>query len=151
MRITSLDTGALSFPEGLRAGAAARPAEPAAGRRRLLLVEDNEDTSDMLRKWLELDGYEVSTARSGWEAVQTALRRRYDAILMDMSLPTMDGMGAVRLIRSHEGLRGVPVVAMTAYDAAYPRAEAMAASCDEYLVKPLDFKRLGAVLRRILG
>ena len=118
---------------------------------RLLVAEDDQDTSEMLRKWLEADGYEVTSAASGWEAVQLALRGHHDAILMDMSLPAMDGMGAVRLIRAHRHLRAVPVVALTAYDASYPRAEAFEAMCDEYLVKPLDLSRLGAVLRRLMA
>lgn len=119
-------------------------------QRTLLVVEDDEDTSEVLRMWLETDGYEVVTAASGWEAVQLAVRGGYDAILMDMSLPMLDGMGALRLIRAHEALRPVPVVALTAYDAAYPRAEALEAECDEYMVKPIDFGRLATVLRRVL-
>ena len=105
----------------------------------------------MLRMWLETDGYEVFTTDSGWEAVQLVLHGRYDAVLMDMSLPTMDGMNALRLIRMHEELRHVPVVAITAYDAAYPRAEAMEAMCDEYMVKPIDFGKLEADLHGVLG
>ncbi len=92
----------------------------------------------MLRKWLETDGYEVVTTTDGWEAVQLALHGNYDAVLIDMSLPTMDGMSALRLSRTHEKSRLVPVVAITAYDAAYPRAEAMEAMCDEYMLKPID-------------
>lgn len=150
MGIISLETGGLTFPQELEKTAAAQAPDPSDGRRRLLVVEDNEDTSHMLRKWLETDGYEVFTAADGWEAVQTALHNRYDAILMDMSLPTMDGMSALRLIRSHEELRRVPVVALTAYDAAYPRAEAMESMCDEYMVKPINLRSLEEVLRKVL-
>lgn len=152
MGITSLETGGLTLPQGHeRARAAGHAPAPPERRRTLLVVEDNEDLSLMLRTWLEAGGYEVTTAGDGWEAVQSALHNRYDAVLMDMSLPTMDGMAALRLIRAHEELRGLPVVAITAYDVAYPRAEAAEAMCDEYMVKPVDFGRLEAVLRRILG
>ena len=150
MRVTSHETGGLVFPQGTEGARPERPTEPRGKRRTLLVVEDNEDTSDILRMWLESGGYEVVTAGTGWDAVQMALRGGYDAILMDMSLPTLDGMSALRLIRGHEHLRGVPVVAITAYDAAYPRAEAMEAMCDEYMVKPLDLGRLEAVLGRVL-
>jgi len=125
-------------------------AEVDNGRFNILLVEDNEDTRDMLRLWLETDGYRVMTAGSGWEAVQLALNGRYDLILMDMSLPVMDGITAVHIIRGHERLRHVPVVGVTAYDVAYPRAEALGAECADYLVKPIDFGRLEGVINRLL-
>ncbi len=150
MGVTSHETGGLDFPQGTEGARPGRQAEPRQRRRTLLLVEDNEDTADILRMWLESGGYDVVTADTGWDAVQLALRGRYDAILMDMSLPTLDGMSALRLIRGHEHLRGVPVVAITAYDVAYPRAEAIEAMCDEYMVKPLDLGRLEAVLGRVV-
>ncbi len=150
MRVISHGTGGLALPQGLKGVGAGQTPEAQERRRTLLVAEDNEDTSHMLRKWLESDGYQITTTGDGWEAVQLALRHRYDAILMDMSLPTLDGMNALRLIRSHEKLRDVPVVAITAYDAAYPRAEAMESMCDGYMVKPLDFGKLEAVLHRVL-
>lgn len=124
--------------------------DPLERRRTLLIVEDNDDTTRMLRKWLETRGYEVAATDSGWEAVQMVLHGLYDAILMDMSLPGMDGMIAVRLIRTHQELHDVPVVAITAYDKTYPRAEAINSLCDEYMVKPIDFQKLEAVLRQVL-
>lgn len=151
MGIISLDTGGLTLPQAFGKAQAARAADTSGGRRRLLVVEDNEDTSAMLRMWLETEGYEVVTAADGWEAVRLALHDHYDAILMDMSLPTMDGMSAVRLLRGHDELRGVPIIALTAYDSAYPRAEAMEAMCDGYLVKPINLAELEGVLRRALG
>lgn len=150
MNITSQIKGVSARPRASDDSRPGRDHDPAEGPRRLLIVEDNEDTSQVLRMWLESGGYEVVTAGDGWDGVQSVLHNHYDAILMDMSLPTMDGMSALRLIRAHEGLRRVPVVAITAYDAAYPRAEAMESMCDEYLIKPLDFGRLEAVLERIL-
>lgn len=150
MGVSLQDAGGGVHPPCLKDNGAGAARDLDERRRTLLLVEDDEDTADVLRMWLEADGYEVATAASGWEAVGSALRGRFDAILMDMSLPMLDGMSALRLMRAHEALRAVPVVALTAYDAAYPRAEAMAAQCDEYMVKPLDFGRLGAVLRRLL-
>jgi CheY-like chemotaxis protein len=151
MTTTSHDSGEHRDPEDVRDGRGDHLPDCPEKPRRLLVAEDDEDTSFVLRKWLEEDGYEVTIAGCGWEAVQLALRGGYDAILMDMSLPAMDGMSAVHLIRAHEGLSRVPVVAITAYGAAYPRAEALEAMCDEYLVKPLDLGSLGAVLRRVLG
>jgi CheY-like chemotaxis protein len=139
-------TGTRSFE-----GTAGDGAVGARALHSILLVEDNEDTRDMLRLWLETDGYHVMTAGSGWEAVQLALNGRYDVILMDMSLPVMDGITAVHIIRSHERLRSIPVVGVTAYDAAYPRAEVLAAECAEYMVKPIDLARLDRILDRVLG
>jgi len=150
MDLISQGDGANAFRQGYVEDVEGRGPVTSESRGTLLVVEDNEDTADMLRMWLEMDGYEIVTAGTGWEGVQFALRGHYDAILMDMSLPLLDGMSALRLIRAHEGLHNLPVVAMTAYDAAYPRAEALEAACDEYIVKPIDFGRLEAVLRRIL-
>lgn len=120
-------------------------------RTSVLLVEDDPDTSQMLKFWLEANDYEVATAGSGPEAVDSALKGEYDAILLDLSLPVLDGIAALNLIRRHDELRDVPVVAITAYDAAYPRAEAIAAECAEYLIKPIDLDRLGRVLDRVIG
>lgn len=151
MSITTQKTGRGAHPRSPDEGAAGQARDAVEAPRRLLIVEDNEDTSHVLRMWLETGGYEIVTVGDGWDGVQSALHNRFDAILMDMSLPTMDGMSALRLIRAHDELCGVPVVAITAYDAAYPRAEAMESMCDEYLVKPLDFSHLEAVLRKVLA
>jgi two-component system OmpR family response regulator len=99
--VTSHEIGGLSSPKALKGDGVDVKPRP-QGRRTLLVVEDDEDTSDILRMWLESEVYQIVTAGDGWEAVQMALRGRYDAILLDMSLPTLDGMSILRLIRGHE-------------------------------------------------
>ena len=118
-------------------------------RRTVLLVEDYKDTSEMLRSWLEGRDYEVLSASDGWEGLQLALRHRPALILLDLSLPVMDGLTVADIIRAHEELGHVPIIAVTAYDQVYPPAEA-AARCDAYLTKPLDLDRLEDVINRLL-
>jgi two-component system, sensor histidine kinase len=151
MKAARYEAAGGDYPHEFRQTPAEKGTEARQNRYRILLVEDNEDTRDMLQLWLETDGYRVVTAGSGWEAVQLALNGRYDVILMDMSLPVMDGITAVHIIRGHERLRSVPVVGVTAYDTAYPRAEVFDAECVEYILKPIDFGRLERILDRLLG
>jgi CheY-like chemotaxis protein len=101
MDITSHGEGVSTTSQGFKEGETGHTPDPLKSRRTLLIAEDNEDTSLILRKWLETNGYDVVTTMDGWEAVQLVLHGHYDAILMDMSLPTMDGMSALRLIRAH--------------------------------------------------
>ena len=119
-------------------------------RKTVLVVEDFEDNRFMMRRLLELDGYHVIEAINGQEAVAMAERDRPHLILMDLSLPQIDGLAATRSIRQLDGLRDVPIIAISAHDTSDFRTEAIAAGCNEYLTKPVDFDRLEELLKKLL-
>lgn len=108
----------------------------------VLLVEDTEDNRMMMRRLLELSGYRVSEAVNGLEAVKAAERETPSIILMDLSLPLVDGLAATRRIRQLPDLAGVPIIAVSAHDTADFHAEALAAGCDAYITKPIDYTEL---------
>jgi CheY-like chemotaxis protein len=108
----------------------------------VLLVEDTEDNRMMMRRLLEMSGYRVSEAVNGVEAVIAAERETPDVILMDLSLPLVDGLAATRRIRQLPDLAGVPIIAVSAHDTADFHAEALAAGCDAYITKPIDYTEL---------
>ncbi len=116
-----------------------------------MVVEDFEDNRFMMRRLLEMIGYRVVEAENGEEAVKRAWSERPDLILMDLSLPLLDGLAATRRIRSRAELRQIPVVAVSAHDTADFHAEALAAGCNEYLTKPIDFDELERLLSRFLN
>jgi len=116
----------------------------------VMVVEDFEDNRFMMRRLLETSGYHVLEAINGEEAVRIAEQERPDLILMDLSLPLLDGLAATRRIREHEGLRHVPIVAVSAHDTADFHAEALAAGCNDYVTKPIDFDQLESLLHRLL-
>jgi CheY-like chemotaxis protein len=118
---------------------------------RVLVVEDTRDTRELIRMVLELNGYEVLEAERGDEAVEVAVSAHPDAIIMDMSLPVLDGCQATRSIRLQPGLEHVPIIACTAHNRWEWRAKAIVAGCDEFLEKPIDFKRLDSLLSRHIG
>ena len=109
---------------------------------RVLLVEDTEDNRMMMRRLLELSGYEVSEAVNGVEAVLAAESQTPNVILMDLSLPIVDGLAATRRIRQLPELATVPIIAVSAHDTADFHAEALAAGCDAYITKPIDYTEL---------
>ena len=115
----------------------------------VLVVEDFEDNRFMMRRLLEMSGYRVVEAVNGNQAVESAAAESPDIILMDLSLPQLDGLAATRRIRSQEGLRKVPIVAVSAHDSADFHAEALAAGCNEYVTKPIDFDQLVQLLDRL--
>jgi len=115
----------------------------------VLVVEDFEDNRFMMRRLLEMSGYRVVEAVNGNQAVEAAERERPDIILMDLSLPMLDGLAATRRIRAHDGLSKVPIVAVSAHDSADFHAEALAAGCNEYVTKPIDFDQLVQLLNRL--
>ena len=117
----------------------------------VLVVEDFEDNRFMMRRLLEMSGYRVVEAVNGNQAVEAAERERPDIILMDLSLPMLDGLAATRRIRAHDGLSKVPIVAVSAHDSADFHAEALAAGCNEYVTKPIDFDQLVQLLNRLTG
>jgi len=110
--------------------------------KRILLVEDNEMNRDMLSRRLARKGYQVLLAVDGVEAVRVALAELPDLVLMDMNLPLMDGWSAARAIRDDPRASGVPIIALTAHAMSDDRARALAAGCNDYETKPLDFARL---------
>lgn len=116
-----------------------------------LVVEDFEDSRFMMRRLLEMAGYQVLEASDGEQAVKMAFESRPALILMDLSLPKLDGLAATREIRKKKVLRKVPIVAVSAHDSPQTRAEALAAGCNEYVTKPIDFDNLNAVLQRYLA
>lgn len=111
-------------------------------RVRVLLVEDTEDNRLMMRRLLEWSGYEVSEAVNGVEAVRVAETEAPDVILMDLSLPLVDGLAATRRIRQLPNLTTVPIIAVSAHDTADFHSEALAAGCDAYITKPVDYSEL---------
>ena len=109
---------------------------------RILLVEDNEMNRDMLSRRLVRNGYEVCIAMDGQQGVDMALSEQPDLILMDMSLPVIDGWEATRRIRANDATRRIPVIALTAHAMAGDREKAMEAGCDDYDTKPVEITRL---------
>lgn len=116
----------------------------------IMVVEDFEDNRFMMRRLLEMSGFHVLEAINGEEAVEIARRERPALILMDLSLPLLDGLAATRRIRQYEELREVPIVAVSAHDTADFHADALAAGCNDYVTKPIDFDQLEALLNRLL-
>ena len=115
-----------------------------------LVVEDFEDSRFMMRRLLEMAGYSVLEASDGEQAVELAVQKRPALILMDLSLPKLDGLAATRKIRQHKAVGKIPIVAVSAHDAPESRIEALEAGCDEYVTKPIDFDHLNALLKRFL-
>ncbi|MGA2595235.1 MAG: response regulator [Bryobacteraceae bacterium] len=116
---------------------------------RILLVEDNEMNSDMLQKRLRHRGFEVLLAADGRQGVDMARRERPDLVLMDLSLPEMDGWQATRILKSDAGTCGIPVVALTAHAMVGDRERALEAGCDDYAAKPIDMPLLLKTIARL--
>jgi two-component system, cell cycle response regulator DivK len=118
---------------------------------RILLVEDNEMNRDMLSRRLARRGYAVEMAVDGPEGVAKALAGSYDLILMDMSLPEIDGWEATRRIRAEAAGRTVPIVALTAHAMAGDKEKALEAGCNDYDTKPVDLDRLLGKIQALTG
>ena len=115
-----------------------------------MIVDDYADTRQVVRWMLEQQGYRVVEAINGQEAVEVAVQERPAVILMDLAMPLVDGFEAIRSLRERAELEGVRIVAVTAFDMAKAREQAEAAGCDQYISKPIDFKRLKVLLERLL-
>ena len=109
---------------------------------KILLVEDNEMNRDMLSRRLTRNGYEVSIAVDGQQGADMALSERPDLILMDMSLPVIDGWEATRRIKANDATRRIPVIALTAHAMAGDREKDMEVGCEDYDTKPVEISRL---------
>jgi two-component system cell cycle response regulator DivK len=118
---------------------------------RILLVEDNEASRDGLARHLKRKGYEVLVAIDGREGVAAARSGAPDLILMDMSLPVLDGWEATRQLKAAPETRHVPVIALTAHAMSGDREKALGAGCDDYDTKPIDLQRLLAKIQALLG
>ena len=119
--------------------------------KKLLLVEDNEMNRDMLSRRLVRNGYEVLLAVDGEQAVNVATADMPDLVLMDMSLPVIDGWEATRRIKAAAPTAHIPIIALTAHAMAGDREKAMAAGCDDYDTKPIELPRLLGKIEHLLA
>ena len=117
----------------------------------ILIVEDNDMNLDMLSRRLEKKGFAIVTARDGQAGVETAVAIRPDLILMDMSLPVMDGWTATRALKARAETRAIPVIALTAHAMEADRDKALAAGCDDFHTKPIDLPGLLEKIARLLA
>jgi CheY-like chemotaxis protein len=118
---------------------------------KILLVEDQEMNRDMLSRRLIKRGYEVVIAVDGAEGIDKARSEMPDLILMDMSLPVMDGWEATRLLKGDQAMRAIPVVALTAHAMSTDREKALEAGCDAYETKPVELPKLLGTIEKLLG
>jgi two-component system cell cycle response regulator DivK len=118
---------------------------------RILLVEDNDMNRDMLSRRLARRGYEIVLAVDGAEGLATARAQKPDLILMDMSLPVMDGWEATRRLKAEPATRAIPVIGLTAHSMAGDREKVLAAGCDDYDTKPVEMPRLLEKIETLLG
>ncbi|CAN5875826.1 response regulator [soil metagenome] len=118
---------------------------------RILLVEDNEMNRDMLSRRLERKGYEVELAVDGRQGVDKAKTLEYDLVLMDMSLPEIDGWEATRELRADPSTKELPIIALTAHAMSGDRERALEAGCDDYDTKPIELSRLLGKMEALLG
>lgn len=118
---------------------------------RLLIVEDNEMNRDMLSRRLMRRGYEVMLAVDGQQGIDMAISEGPDLVLMDMSLPVIDGWEATRTLKGNETTASIPVIALTAHAMAEDREKALAAGCDDYDSKPVELDRLLEKIEGLMG
>jgi two-component system, cell cycle response regulator DivK len=117
---------------------------------KVLLVEDTEDNRFMMRRLLEMTGYRVIEAMNGEEAVKLAQAESPNLILMDLSLPVIDGLAATRLIRKLPNFESTPIIAVSAHDTSDFQSEAILAGCNTYVTKPIDFNELEQLIAQLL-
>jgi two-component system cell cycle response regulator DivK len=118
---------------------------------RILVVEDNRDNLTLINDVLSSLEYEVLSAKDGEEALQSASAEKPSLILMDLSLPRMDGWTATQRLKSDPELAHIPVIALTAHAMIGDRERALAAGCDDYVSKPINIRELISKLRQLLG
>lgn len=118
---------------------------------KILLVEDNEDNRDMLSRRLERKDFVVALAVDGQDGIEKAATDLPDIILMDMSLPIMDGWEATRTLKANAKTENIPVIALTAHAMSSDREKAIKAGCDDYDTKPVDFQRLLGKIKKLVS
>ncbi|HEY2546016.1 MAG TPA: response regulator [Candidatus Acidoferrum sp.] len=117
---------------------------------KILLVEDNEMNRDMLSRRLQRKGYVILTAVDGKQGYSLACSETPDLILMDISLPAMDGWEVTRLLKANENTRHIPIIVLTAHAMVSDRQKAFEAGCDDYDTKPVEFGRLSEKIENLL-
>lgn len=122
------------------------PAVFAQRRPTILVVEDNDEASFLLRTVLTRKGYRVVEAWDGKQAIEVAETEELDLILLDLQLPRLNGLGVIHRLRQNQKLETVPIVIVTGQDPEKYRTSAIAEGCDDFLIKPIDFDRLDALL-----
>ena len=118
---------------------------------KILLVEDNEMNRDMLSRRLARNGFEVAMAVDGGQGVAMAMSEKPDLILMDMSLPVLDGWEATRRVKADPATKAIPVIALTAHAMAEDKEKCLAAGCDDFDTKPVELPRLLEKIKVLLG
>ena len=118
---------------------------------KVLYVEDNDDNVYMLKMRLELLDFEVLAAEDGEKGCEMAVTERPDIILMDLEMPVIDGWEATRRLKGNPQTHAIPIIALSAHALAGEREKAIAAGCDEFDTKPIEFERLVATVRRLLA
>ena len=119
-------------------------------KRKILLVEDNPATVDVIQKELEFLGYDSIIAEDGKEGVDKAVSQMPDLIIMDISLPKMDGLEATTMIRQNPKTKSIPVLAATARALPGDKEKCLQAGCDDYIAKPFTHRELGAAIKKLL-
>ncbi len=119
-------------------------------KRKILLVEDNPATVDVIQESLEFLDYDSAVAEDGQKAVDLAATYLPDLIVMDISLPKMDGLEATTLIRKNPKTQGIPILAATARAISGDREKCIQAGCDDYIAKPFTYSKLGAAIKKLL-
>ena len=119
----------------------------ARAKRTILIAEDSIDGREMMHTLLRLKGYDVVAAENGVQAIEVALANAPDLILLDLELPRLDGINVARHIRRNAKLRHVPIIILSGHDPSSHREAAIEAGCSDYLMKPIDFDLLDAILK----
>jgi len=116
----------------------------------VIVADDYDDTRTMLKYVLEAEGCRVVSVSSGMEAVQAAMREQPQLLIVDLDLPDIDGYVVTHLVREHEELRDLPIICITAYEETFPRDEALAAGCSDYITEPITVSKLQEIIRKYL-
>jgi len=119
-------------------------------RKKILVVDDNEDSRELVAKVLKQSGYQIVEAVDGEEALARVLSEKPDLILMDRSLPKLDGLEVARRLKAEEATKGIPIVAVTAHAMRGDREKALAAGCEGYIPKPINVRTLAGQIRLYL-
>jgi len=117
----------------------------------ILVIEDHATDRKLLSVVLSIDGHVVHERASAEEALDAAVSVHPDIVLLDLQLPGLSGLAAVRQLKAHEATRHIPIVAVTAYPEAFPREELLAAGCEAYVLKPIDTRELPRQLEQLAG